>query len=374
MRCDMQVILDIETYKDYFLVRFMETENKLHMYFEMYEGRPLDRRSIIDVLRDNEIVTFNGNNYDLPVLTAALCGATNQQLKDYSDEIITEDLKPYRFYKKYGFDEMLINHIDLIEVAPGMASLKGYGARMHTKKLQDLPIEPSASISVDDRKQLRIYCKNDLKVTWELLKKLEKQIDLRREMSKQYGIDLRSKSDAQIAEVVLKSEVEKITGQPIRKKAITQKEFTYDKPEFIDFYDDELGEKIEAAISIPFTLDKGGRPVMPEQLEKLKVTIGSGTYQMGMGGLHSTEKSQSIVCDDTFKLIDRDVASYYPSIILNLGLYPEAYGEDFLNVYRTIVDQRLNAKKQVGILKHRKVELEKELQNAIAEKGISREG
>ena len=64
-----------------------------------------------------------------------------------------------------------------------------------------------------------------------------------------------------------------------------------------------------------------------------------------MGGLHSCEKSIAHKSDGEFLLIDRDVASYYPNIILNLGLYPKHLGPDFLRVYGAIVEQRLSAKK-----------------------------
>jgi DNA polymerase elongation subunit (family B) len=38
------------------------------------------------------------------------------------------------------------------------------------------------------------------------------------------------------------------------------------------------------------------------------------------------------------------VASYYPAIILNCGLYPKQLGTAFLDVYRAIVNERLDAK------------------------------
>ena len=44
--------------------------------------------------------------------------------------------------------------------------------------------------------------------------------------------------------------------------------------------------------------------------------------------------------------MDCDVASYYPSIILNQGLCPANIGENFLRVYKKIVDERLKAKKE----------------------------
>jgi hypothetical protein len=45
-------------------------------------------------------------------------------------------------------------------------------------------------------------------------------------------------------------------------------------------------------------------------------------------------------------LVDRDVASYYPSVILRCKLYPKHMGEKFLEVYGDIVKRRLDAKKR----------------------------
>jgi DNA polymerase elongation subunit (family B) len=65
---------------------------------------------------------------------------------------------------------------------------------------------------------------------------------------------------------------------------------------------------------------------------------------MGIGGLHSSEKSCYHVATDKELLLDRDVASYYPRIILNGNLYPEQLTPVFLKVYNDIVERRLKAK------------------------------
>jgi hypothetical protein len=65
---------------------------------------------------------------------------------------------------------------------------------------------------------------------------------------------------------------------------------------------------------------------------------------MGIGGLHSSEKCQAVFADDDHILVDRDVTSYYPMIILRLGLHPKHMGKAFLKVYRGIVNRRLKAK------------------------------
>src|SRR3546814_476101 len=65
---------------------------------------------------------------------------------------------------------------------------------------------------------------------------------------------------------------------------------------------------------------------------------------MGIGGLHSNESTVAHHTDDNYIMIDKDVESFYPRIILNQGMYPEHLGPVFLQVYRTIVDRRLEAK------------------------------
>ena len=87
---------------------------------------------------------------------------------------------------------------------------------------------------------------------------------------------------------------------------------------------------------------------MPTKIKKAKINIGNSTYNMGIGGLHSTEKSQCFASDETTVLIDRDVASYYPQIILNQKLFPDHIGKEFLQVYKSIVDRRLEAKRMPG--------------------------
>ena len=66
---------------------------------------------------------------------------------------------------------------------------------------------------------------------------------------------------------------------------------------------------------------------------------------MGIGGLHSTEKGQTVRAGDGHFLCDFDVASYYPNIILQQRVEPLNMTGHFLPVYQSIVDRRLLAKR-----------------------------
>ena len=193
---------------------------------------------------------------------------------------------------------------------------------------------------------MRDYCVNDLQTTWLLYKSLEKQIDLRCQMSQQYGVDLRSKSDAQIAEAVIKSELHKMTGREYRKPDIDDSTvFRYLDPKIISFQTKQLQDIFKLVTTIPFRLADNGSVKMPDELAKAQIKIGDTQYSLGIGGLHSCEKSQAVVCKDDELLMEQDVAGYYPSIILQQNLAPKSMGEPFLKVYQSIVDRRLKAKR-----------------------------
>lgn len=338
------MILDIECYKNYFMALFYEP-GQTPIIFERGLGRDFDSDDLLNVLNANEIVTFNGNNYDIPVLSAAYQGFPCEVLKHITDQIIKHDVKGWQVARQVRFQILRFNHIDLIEVAPGMASLKIYGGRLHSKKLQDLPIDPEEEITEDQIPLLQKYCLNDCTTTHDLYVKLAPQLDLRRQMSEKYGMDLMSKSDAQIAEAVITSEVSKRLGRPVVRPKIQAYSFNYVAPTFIEFTTPLLRDLIQTVEALPFIVEKSGTIKMPKTLEEMQITLGGSTYQMGMGGLHSTEKSRSVEVNGYSLLIEFDVSSYYPSIILNCGLAPEHMGEAFLEVYEAIVKERLEAKK-----------------------------
>lgn len=344
-----EAVLDIECYRDYFLVMFSHMDRTPFKGFELYEGHPLDRRAIIKLLKKYTVVTFNGRNYDIPLLMLALASSSvdNQQLKAASDHIIQGNLKPWEFEEQYGVTtHPSIDHIDLIEVAKGQASLKIYGGRIHCRLMQDLPYHFDDYIMEEPgrREVVFNYCGNDLETTKGLRRKLGKQIDLRIAMSQEYEIDLRSKSDAQIAEAVIRKRIEVLTGRRVYKpKGFTTTSFTYKTPPFIRFKTPLMQNVLGVIEQATFRLD-GGKVAIPDKVAKLAIQIGNSHYKIGNGGLHSQESCIAHEEDYDHVLCDRDVRSYYPSIILESKLFPEHLGEPFLRVLRDIYNTRLAAK------------------------------
>lgn len=350
---------DVECYRNFFYVAFKHFEGGKFVTFERSPDFDFNPQKLRWLLWRFCIVGFNSASYDVPMLELAASGMTCNELKDASDFIIqsginygTKKTTPFDVEKKYGIKINRYNHIDLFNVCPvngglsaNPASLKLYAGRLHAKRMQDLPFPPAHILTAEEAAIVRPYCCNDLDNTEILFRELAPELKLRQEMSDEYGIDLRSKSDAQIAEAVINSELQKVLGfYPKRPDFNSAAVLQYNAPDFISYNSPQLKAVFEIVKNARFYLDAQGSPIMPAELETLSIQIGKSTYTLGMGGLHSSEKISAHKADDSTIIADNDVESFYPRIILNQGLFPPHLGEAFLTVYNKIVETRIHAK------------------------------
>jgi hypothetical protein len=259
--------------------------------------------------------------------------------------MIDFDVPYWMILKRWKARKLVLNHIDLIEVAPLSANLKIYGGRMHIKRMQDLPFPPDTVLSPEQIAIVRYYCVNDLKATELLYNKLREELELRDAMSCEYQMDLRSKSDAQIAEAVIAHEVERLTGnRPTPPIIPAGTVYRYKMPPFIQFYSSYMQQFSQWIESLEYVVSETGYIIMPPVLETTEIAIGAQKYTMRIGGLHSTEKCVCHIADENIRLTDFDVASYYPFLILNQNLFPVHIGPIFTQIFGNLVQRRLAAK------------------------------
>lgn len=350
-----RVVFDIECYPNYFLIAFRSLKTGKVTYLEMTPGHPLNAIKLEWMLKKFCLVGFNSMSYDIPLAQCAAAGKDCAQLMWATQEIIERNERGSDVMKRLKVKKIKdIDHIDLIEVAPLQASLKIYGGRLHCPRMQDLPFPPGTVLSPEQMAIVRWYCVNDLINTEILHNSLDEQLSLRETMSGEYGVDLRSKSDAQIAEAVIAKEIEKLNGCRPQKPVIEPgTRYKYRIPHFIKYQTPLMNWCLDIIRNADFVVSEFGNVGMPPVLSDLEIKIANGVYRMGIGGLHSSEKTAAHVADEDTLLIDRDVASYYPAIILNLGLFPHHLGHNFLRVYRTIVERRLHAKNEAKAAKKR---------------------
>lgn len=345
-RCKEPLVYDIECYANYFLCAFMGIRSKKVIYFEMHQDCALNYEWFSWVLHNFLLVSFNGLGYDEPIATLALNGFDCAELKRATNQIIEEDWRPSDVLKARKVKRLKLDHIDLMEVAPAGGSLKIRAGRLHRKRLQDLPFHPGMLLGPDHRVITRYYCINDLDATFALHEALEQELHLRELMSEDYGLDLRSKSDAQIAEAVIGHEMERLLKRHIKRPQVQPgRRYKYNIPSLVQFQTPLMNSVLDVLRQCEFVVGDDGALVSPWQLKGLEFPIANGLYRMGIGGLHSAEEKAAHPRVKGRKKRDIDVTSYYPSVILGQRLFPEHMGEMFLVVYKKIVDRRIAAKR-----------------------------
>lgn len=350
---------DIEIYINFFLIKFYTPSTGEFHAFRLNAWTPLDRAGLFAILTSSTLVGFNSLAFDTPILAAALAGWSPEQMKGLTRVLIVpkpgKPMAPWMIERDYGLQmPNWLDQIDLIEVSPGVDSLKAYGGKLHCKKLQDLPIEHTATLTPQQMDEIDEYCGNDLTTTAALYFKFETQIELRRDLTAQYGIDLRSKSDAQIAEAVFRQQFPNVKPPHIAPGT----PFYYKIPEYITFRSPQLVRALDGLRSRPFVVIESGGAApdidnvfinWADKAERLNqygqwvtrpkgwkvelIAVGRAQYQMGLGGLHSCEEVVNHVADENDGLCDIDVVSYYPEIMMQQQLYPPQIGPGFLSTF-----------------------------------------
>lgn len=296
-------------------------------------------------------VGFNSAKFDVPIALAAAGGASVAELKRMANEIVESNKPAWMSYRDYGLElPEDFDQIDIIEVAPGViVSLKLYGGRMASPSLIDMPFHHEDWIT--DKQALEVllpYCINDIDETTRLYRKLEGQIALREKMSERYAIDLRSKSDAQMAETIIAKELGLLrAGAPEMPRTVR-----YSAPDFIQPAGPVLRDILDRVHRHTFIVKQSNGAVeLPAFLAEEPVLIGDGVYQMGIGGLHSKhDKCIEHVATEDFVIRDADVGAYYPNLFLNADYVPRGLGVRFTNLYRSFVTERLDAKHRAKVL------------------------
>lgn len=329
--------IDVECYQNFFCLNILTASGK-RATFERSPRRDFDPDQLRKVMRGFTTVGYNSRSYDMPMITMALSGALNQDLKKQSDRIILTNVKHWEHKNVIDTD-----HIDLFEVNPGIKqSLKMANGRLHGRTMQDLPYPPGAVLTYEQMDEVVRYCFNDLDGTQLLYQTLLEPLELRSTLSKTYGIDFRSLSDAQMGERIFKARL----GTKLPKPPLSTRRFQYQCPEWIQFDTPQMQQALEIVTAAEFVAEIDRSTEFPDTLKKLKVSLGGAVIQLGIGGLHSTEANRCAIADEDHEIVDVDVASQYPNIIAKLGLSVAGLGQLFSNEYRAVITERVEAKRR----------------------------
>ena len=186
------------------------------------------------------------------------------------------------------------------------------------------------------------YNLNDVDSTFELLNRCKKDIDLRIGIQEEYGVDVLSKDGMSIGTEILKIKyLEKTKKQWYQIKDLRS------PCDVIDL----------SKVIFPFIQYE--TPVLQELLTEMKqqtVSAGRKGYEkhflldnvevtVGVGGIHTKNEPEVIIPKEDELLLDSDVNSLYPSLIISYSLVPQHLGKEFLEIYGQVREERLEAKR-----------------------------
>jgi len=206
---DNLIVYDLEVNPNYFLAGFMFPDGTLHQFgFTDTDTSNLQAlQQFINWVEQSEytLAGFNSVGYDDPVLSEFLLSPSTATAYRVSVAIIEQGVKYWEFTRD-------IFSIDLMQILPNRISLKKIGVCLGHKKLQELPVNPHANLTVEEMQVVATYNHNDLIITQKLAAAVYKELVLRSDLSNEYNIDVRSKGEAAIAEMILCTEMERATG------------------------------------------------------------------------------------------------------------------------------------------------------------------
>ena len=364
-----KLIYDCEVYPNYFLCLVYDIETKIYHSYEL--GKTL----LDDIILNDEItlIGWNNHSYDdvllkyiqnsaLNISSGYFKGnqqpATEQRIYELSNEIINVGWDSTRV-RDLRWQESTFDTMDVKSVLDPMPSLKKTEIRMRYKQVEDLPYVPGTILTEPEKANVQEYCYNDVGATFEVYDKHAiEHIKLREYLASRFNLDkskLRSLSEAKTAEYILSQmacRTSKTKVRDIRKKLETEPvheiQLANCIPDWITFNSLYLQNHLRRLKLITLPINAATGYADGTAIKKV-VTIGNKDYQMGIGGLHSIDGPYQWRPDDDYQLLDADVTSYYPSILLRDGLYPRGYSSVWVDTYRHIYDTRLKAK-QAGNL------------------------
>lgn len=219
--------------------------------------------------------------------------------------------------------------------------LKEIQVTMQYPNVQEFVCDWSKPLLLEDFDNMIDYNINDIESTAELLNRCKKDIDLRIAIEDEYGVRVLSKDGVNIGMKIL-------TQKYLEKTGLTwwDIEGLRSPMDYIPLKD----------VILPFI--KYDSPILQRVLDDMKSQIVSPgrkgyennfifnglRYTVGVGGIHSKNDPEIIIPKEDEMLIDIDVASLYPSMLIEYKFYPKHLGPEFLEVYSQIKDERIEAK------------------------------
>jgi hypothetical protein len=361
------LIYDIETLKELFLVVVYNPESDVTYEFQVSRWtNQLDKFMKFTEEHDEHYwVGYNNLRFDSQVVEyiirnckdwhefsgLEICAMIAQKAADTIHDA------NYDVFPEYKEEWLSLKQLDLFKInhfdnKNRRVSLKRLEFEMDFENIEEMPIHHTKeNMTQDEIIETIYYCHNDVQATYEFYKittgdtnhplyKGNNQIELRQDIYDEFDIPCLNYSDSKIGDEMIKKyycQEKGITYNELPKKGYFRKEIELRKciADYVVFQTPELQA----------FLKRMKKTVLGLQDDfKESIEFYNNTYSFMKGGLHTENKPKVFEADDETKILDWDVSSYYPAIIINNGRYPQHLGKEFLRGYKQMFEKRLELK------------------------------
>lgn len=352
-------VYDIEIFPNCFSLTIKNTETKEFKFFEL-SNRKNNLVDLVPLFLDKRYIFCGYNNihYDNPIVNfiieykETLKKSTRLDIEynlfQLSQTIIKGDLEKWKRWK-YANNFETLDLLTMLFSQKLRVGLKEMQVTMKYSNVQEYDGDFETPIPEEDIPKMIQYNINDVNSTEELLYRCENDIKLRLNIEEEYGIKALNKDGVNLGMEILKT------------KYLEKTHKTWNDIKDLRSPCDKIALN---EIILPFI--KFDNPILKDLLNEMKQQVVSPDrkgynkhflmdnleYSVGVGGIHSVNKPSIFIAKEDEVISDVDVASLYPSLIIEYGFYPPHLGKEFLEVYKGIKDERIEAKHNGNKLKN----------------------
>ena len=351
------IVYDIEVFPNVFHCCCKDTETSQLYKFEISE-RVNQLKELVDFFHYNNenkmFCGYNNHHYDDVIINYMIdyfykldqlpFWRVCQSLFNMSQAIVNAengDTKKFNRWKYahyfYSMDLLTMQFSQKLRVG-----LKTMQVTMHYKNVYEYDGDFNAFLSKDRIDEMIAYNINDVESTTELLNRLKPDIELRLFIEQEHGIDCLSMDSVKMAETFLLEKYSEKSGIPknVVKEMRSPMDYIPLKDvilPFVKFKNPELHSVLEdMRKQVVYSKERKG-------YEK-KFVLSNMVYSVGVGGIHSINKPRIFLPKDDEVIGHADVASMYPSLLIEHQLGPRHLGKIFCELIAQLKAERLEAK------------------------------
>jgi len=339
---------------DYFEFEVSKWANELDSFVRFTEAHKDDYWVGYNNLRfDSQVIEYIFRNYEhwYDMTGLEICALIAQKAAD-----VIHDAN-YDVFPEYREEQLSLKQLDLFKLSHfdnknRMVSLKRLEFEMDLENIEEMPIHHTKVNMTEAEIQLtKDYCKNDVMSTYEFYKittgdtehplyKGNNQVQLRQDIEEEFGIPCLNYSDSKIGDEMIKKyycQEKRINYNELPRKGYFRKDIAVKNciAKYVEFQTPQLKDFLKG-------MKQRTMKMQDEFLESIH--FHNNEYTFARGGLHTVNSPKVFEATDDVEIIDWDVSSYYPAIIINNKRFPAHLGIEFLRGYQQMFEKRLELK------------------------------